>query len=179
MNVCIYSEAHLCVCMRALVCVISARGSGRGPTSLRRIIDLHEFVSWAHKRDRAIRSTLCWKEERSPRPSLCSVKMSLSIRLLFTGCYCHGEKKVCQLSAGGQWRGETAQAQTRLRTVCWKYIGQWQRKNRGGSMIKFNLTAPMLELRTRHLIDNQVDYMRALCWIRSSCDTWTYHKNRL
>lgn len=32
-----------------------------------RIIDLHEFVSWAHKCDQAIRSTWCWKEERSPR----------------------------------------------------------------------------------------------------------------
>lgn len=30
-------------------------------------------------------------------------------------------------------------------------------------MIKFYFTAPVLELRTHHLIDNQADYMRGLC----------------
>lgn len=93
------------------------------PPKSSRIIDLHEFVSWAHKYDQAIRSTLCWKEERSPRLSLSQgfVKMSLSIRQPFTGCCGHHhreKKKVCQPARGGRreerWLRHKHASMTRL-----------------------------------------------------------------
>lgn len=73
MYVCVSLQVRVCICMHVTVHVLTARIRVTGPVSPHlppsRIIDLHEFVSGAHKYDQAIRSTLCWKEERSPRLS--------------------------------------------------------------------------------------------------------------
>lgn len=86
-----------------------------------RIIDLHEFVSWAHKCDQAIRSTWCWKEERSPRLPLrvlwkCHFPSGshLQAAAAAVAAAAEREKKGCQLAGGGKQREEMAETQTWL-----------------------------------------------------------------
>lgn len=82
--VCMYLEVHMCICMH--VRVLAACSRVTGPMSLHllqaELLICTSLFADAHKCDEAIRSTLCWKEERLP-------------------CLSHGPLWKCHFPSGG------------------------------------------------------------------------------